>query len=251
MDLLSEKRAIVTGGTRGIGFAIATAFAEQGASVVEIWGIDASKGEQAVSSIKKNEGQNIIFRSVDVSDLESVKNAITTFFDSFGRIDILVNNAGITRDKLLMRLLPEDWDRVISTNLTSIYNTCSVAVPLMLKSKNAGSIINISSIVGLGGSPGQTNYAASKAGMIGFSKSLAKEVGSRGIRVNCIAPGFIETAMTAVLSDNLKTEWIKQVPLKRSGKPKDIADAAVFLASDMSSYITAQVLVVDGGIVPF
>ncbi|CPR53071.1 3-ketoacyl-ACP reductase [Chlamydia trachomatis] len=175
-----------------------------------------------------------------------VSAQVQNFLSEYNTIDVIVNNAGITRDALLMRMSEEEWSSVINTNLGSIYNVCSAVIRPMIKARS-GAIINISSIVGLRGSPGQTNYAAAKAGIIGFSKALSKEVGSKNIRVNCIAPGFIDTDMTKSLNDNLKNEWLKGVPLGRVGMPEEIAKAALFLASDGSSYITGQVLSVDGG----
>lgn len=251
-NLLRGKRVIVTGGSRGIGFAIAAAFIDNGVSTIEIWGLNREKGLEAAEILKqRREDVQVVFRSVNVGDFQEVKAGVDDFIATFGGVDILVNNAGITKDKLLMRMSEDDWNQVITANLTGVFNTCSAVVTHMLKAKKGGSIINVSSVVGLTGSPGQTNYAASKAGVIGFSKSLAKEVAGRNIRVNCIAPGFIETDMTAGLNETLKTEWIQQIPLKRAGLPQEIGSVAVFLGSEMSSYITAQVLVVDGGMVPF
>ncbi|ESN89581.1 3-oxoacyl-[acyl-carrier-protein] reductase [Chlamydia suis MD56] len=244
-SLLMNKTAIVTGGSRGIGFAIAKLFAEQGADV-QIWGINGDAGQAAARELSEKAGRKVSFALVDVSKNEMVSAQIQHFLTEHGTIDIVVNNAGITRDALLMRMSEEEWSAVLDTNLGSIYNVCSAVIRPMIKARS-GAIVNISSIVGLRGSPGQTNYAAAKAGIIGFSKALSKEVGSKNIRVNCIAPGFIDTDMTKGLSDNLKNEWLKGVPLGRAGSPEEIAKAALFLASEQSSYITGQVLSVDGG----
>ena len=244
-SLLMNKTAIVTGGSRGIGFAIAKLFAEQGADV-QIWGINGDAGQAAARELSEKAGRKVSFALVDVSKNEMVSAQIQHFLTEYGTIDIVVNNAGITRDALLMRMSEEEWSAVLDTNLGSIYNVCSAVIRPMIKARS-GAIVNISSIVGLRGSPGQTNYAAAKAGIIGFSKALSKEVGSKNIRVNCIAPGFIDTDMTKGLSDNLKNECLKGVPLGRAGSPEEIAKAALFLASEQSSYITGQVLSVDGG----
>ncbi|WP_348664033.1 3-oxoacyl-ACP reductase FabG [Chlamydia vaughanii] len=244
-NVLSGKKAIITGGSRGIGFGIAKLFIEQGADV-EIWGVNLEKGQEAAEELSKL-GNPASFAKVDVSNNESVKAGVQGFLEKKGSIDILVNNAGITRDNLLMRMSEEEWSAVINTNLNSLYYVCSSVIRSMIKARS-GSIINISSIVGIMGSPGQANYAAAKAGIIGFSRALAKEVAARNIRVNCIAPGFIDTDMTRVLNDNLKSEWLKNVPMGRMGLPEEIANVALFLASPLSSYITAQVLSVDGGV---
>ncbi|AFS21263.1 3-oxoacyl-ACP reductase FabG [Chlamydia psittaci] len=242
--ILLGKKAIVTGGSRGIGFSISKLFVEQGADV-EIWGVNDEGGKKAAQELSKI-GRPATFAKVDVSKSESVKEAVQNFITVHGNIDILVNNAGITRDNLLMRMSEEEWSSVINTNLSSLYYVCSSVIRPMIKARS-GSIINISSVVGLMGSPGQTNYAAAKAGIIGFSRALAKEVAARNVRVNCIAPGCIDTDMTRVLNDNLKSEWLKNVPMGRMGFPEEIANVALFLASPLSSYITSQVLSVDGG----
>lgn len=244
-NMLIGKKAIITGGSRGIGFAVAKLFVEQGADL-EIWGMNADRGQQAAIELSSF-GRPVTFAQVDVSDSGSVKAGVQAFLEQYGGIDILVNNAGITRDNLLMRMSEEEWLSVINTNLNSLYYVCSNVIRSMIKARS-GSIINISSIVGLMGSAGQTNYAAAKAGIIGFTRSLAKEIASRNIRVNCIAPGFIDTDMTKVLNDNLKSEWLKSIPMGRMGSPEEIAKVALFLASPLSSYITSQVLSVDGGI---
>ncbi|MEX1012188.1 MAG: 3-oxoacyl-[acyl-carrier-protein] reductase [Waddliaceae bacterium] len=232
---LDGKTAVVTGGTAGIGKAIAIAFSEAGADVI-IFGTNQERGDKVASDIQGR------FVSVDVSNYNQVKEAI----QNIGTIDILVNNAGINQDNLLLRMTEEEWDRVIDVNLKSCFNTCKAALRSMIKSKY-GKIINISSVVGISGNPGQVNYAASKSGMIGFSKTLAKEVASRNICINCIAPGFIETPMTDRLTENQTKEILDTIPLRRLGKPDDIAQMALFLSSPLSDYITGQVFVVDGG----
>lgn len=248
MQLLKDKVAIVTGGTAGIGREIAIAYAKQGAHVI-IFGTSAERASDVIQHLQQTfPGQKFLAKLSDVSDKKAIDLALQEIINEFGKVDILVNNAGITRDGLLMKMTEEDWDRVIAVNLKSVYNTCQALVRLMLKARS-GKIINISSVIGLIGNAGQTNYAASKAGMIGFTQSLAKEVASRGICVNCIAPGFIKTSMTDALTDAQKEGILKQVPMGRLGSAQEIADAAVFLASDWSNYITGQVLTVDGGMV--
>ncbi|WP_201456887.1 3-oxoacyl-ACP reductase FabG [Chlamydia sp. 17-3921] len=245
MDMMiTGKKVIVTGGSRGIGLGIAKLFVEEGADV-EIWGVNEERGNSAAESLNKGLG-SASFTCVDIGNFEAVKIAIQNFLKKHQKIDVLINNAGITRDNLLMRMSEDDWHSVIRTNLDSLYYTCSSVIRSMIKARS-GSIINISSIVAKTGNPGQANYSAAKAGMIAFSQSLAKEVAGRNIRVNCIAPGFIETDMTNVLSDTLKAEWLKSVPMGKAGTPEDIAGVALFLASPLSKYITAQVFAVDGG----
>ncbi len=245
---LKDKAAVITGGTAGIGRDIALAFAKEGAHVA-IFGTNAKRAAEVLELLKKTyPNQKFISKLADVADKKAIDQALQEILVEFGKIDILVNNAGITKDGLLMKMSEEDWDRVIAVNLKSVYNTCQALVRPMLKARS-GKIINISSVVGLNGNAGQANYAASKAGMIGFTKSLAKEVASRGICVNCIAPGFIKTPMTDVLTDAQKEGILNQVPMGRLGNPEEIAHAAVFLASDWSNYITGQVLTVDGGMV--
>lgn len=240
--LLLDKVAFVTGGTAGIGKAIALQYAEAGAHVV-ILGTNAERGKQC-----EEQGLGrITFMQVDVSNKEQVDLAIQTTLQKHQKLDILVNNAGITKDGLLMRMSEEDFDRVLDVNLKSAFYTCQAVMKPFMRAKS-GKIINVSSVVGLMGNPGQTNYAASKAGLIGFSKSLAKEIASRGITVNCIAPGYIETPMTEVIPQDKKEALLSHIPLGRMGKPEDIAHAALFLASPMADYITGQVLVVDGGL---
>ncbi|MCM1407224.1 MAG: 3-oxoacyl-[acyl-carrier-protein] reductase [Treponema brennaborense] len=243
--LLNGKKALVTGSSRGIGKEIVKRFLEEGA---EVWGLcskpSAAREEiEAFASEKKT-----VFHELcaDCGNAEALVPAVKDALKESGGFDVLVNNAGITRDGLSFRMKLEDFENVLRVNLTSAFLISQIISSDMIR-RRSGSIINMSSIVGLHGQGGQVNYAASKAGLIGLTKSLAKETGSRGVRVNAIAPGFIETDMTAVLPEELKASMIESVPLKRAGKPKDIADAAVFLASDLSAYITAQVLGVDGG----
>ena len=246
MGILKGKKALVTGGTAGIGKAIALAMAKAGAHVV-IFGTNQERALQTVKEMEdltSGSGQMFSFYIVDVAD----KAAVDTAIQSIGNVDILVNNAGITRDGLLMKMSEEDWDQVLATNLKSVYNTCQSLVRPMLKARS-GKIINISSVVGITGNAGQTNYAASKAGMIGFTKSLAQELASRGICVNCIAPGFIQTKMTDVLTEAQKEGILKQIPMGKMGTVENIADAVVFLASPLADYVTGQVLAVDGGMV--
>lgn len=246
MQLLKGKNAVVTGGSSGIGRQIALVFAEQGANV---YILDKNPADEVVVELSKI-GASQIFASkaLDVTDRQAVETAVEDILSLWGNIDILVNNAGITMDSLLMKMTEEQWDAVLSVNLKSIYFLSKGFIRQMLKQKS-GKIINMSSVVGLMGNAGQANYAASKAGLIGFSKSLALEVASRGINVNCIAPGFIQTRMTDKLTDEQKEKLIARIPMSRLGQPTDIANAALFLASHLSDYITGQVLVVDGGMV--
>jgi len=250
MQLLKNKKALVTGGTAGIGKEIAIAFAKQGADVV-IFGTNAEKAKQVLEELEQAKlfpEQRFGAEIVNVSDKKTVDEAIQRLLEHWEQFDILVNNAGITRDMLLMKMKEQDWDDVIDVNLKSVYNLCQALVRSMLKAK-AGKIINISSVVGLTGNAGQVNYAASKSGMIGFTKALAQELATRNICVNCIAPGFIATRMTDALNEAQKEAVAKKIPMGRLGTPQDIADAAVFLASHLSNYITGQVLTVDGGMV--
>jgi 3-oxoacyl-[acyl-carrier protein] reductase len=246
--LLAKKTAIVTGATRGIGKGIAEKFAKEGCSLA-LFGTNAELGRQVVDELKalSDKEQKILFYQVDVGDFGAVEKAIGEIVEHFGAVDILVNNAGITRDNLLMKMSEEDWDRVLTTNLKSVYNTCKACIRAMMRARS-GKIINISSISGLMGNAGQTNYAASKAGMVGFTKALAKEVASRNIHVNCVAPGFIKTAMTDVIPEEKRAAFADTIPLKRFGETEDIANATLFLASPLSDYITGQVLTVDGGL---
>lgn len=245
-NLLKEQVAIVTGGTAGIGKSIALQLASNGAKVA-IFGTNSERGAQVVDEAKQL-GHQIVFHPVNVAKTADVDQAIKQVIEQFGTIDILVNNAGITRDQLLLKMSEEDWDTVLNTNVKSCYNTSKAVVRQMLKARK-GTIINVSSVVGITGNAGQANYAASKAAIIGFTRSLAQELASRSIRVNCICPGFIETAMTQALSEAQKEDILKKIPLGRMGSPSDIANMALFLASPLANYITGQVFVVDGGMV--
>ncbi|MCB9202383.1 MAG: 3-oxoacyl-[acyl-carrier-protein] reductase [Flavobacteriales bacterium] len=244
MKLLEGKVAIITGATRGIGRGIAEVFANQGAQIAFTYASSKEKAielENQLSSLTKIKG----FQS-DASDFDAAQEFVSDVIKEFGSVDILINNAGITRDNLMLRMNKEDWDTIIKVNLDSVFNLTKAVIKPMLKQR-AGSIINMSSVVGVKGNAGQANYAASKAGVIGFSKSIALELGSRNIRCNVVAPGFIETEMTEVLDEKVIQGWRDGIPLKRGGTPEDVANACVFLAGDMSSYVTGQVLNVDGG----
>jgi 3-oxoacyl-[acyl-carrier protein] reductase len=245
--MLSGKVALVTGAGRGIGRAIALKLSELGAKVVINYRSSAKEAEELVSEIKSRNGEAEAIQG-DVSLFEDSEKVINFAIEKYGRLDILVNNAGITKDTLLLRMKEEDFSKVIDTNLKGVFNCTKHAGSIMLKQK-CGRIINISSVIGLIGNAGQANYAAAKAGIIGFTKSIAKELGTRGITVNAIAPGFITTDMTEVLSDKIKEKLLENVPLKRLGSPEDVANLAAFLASDNASYITGQVINVDGGMV--
>lgn len=242
---LENKIALVTGASRGIGRAIAIKLASEGAKVVINYAGNQSKAEEVKNEIESNGSEAFIIQA-DVSKSNEVEEMIAKVIDKFGKIDILVNNAGITRDGLLMRMKDSDFDEVINTNLKGVYNCTKMISKLMIKQRS-GRIVNMASIVGITGNAGQTNYAAAKAGIIGFSKSAAKELASRGITVNVVAPGFIQTDMTSVLTDNVKETMLKEIPLGRIGLPDDIANAVNFLVSDEASYITGQVIRVDGG----
>jgi 3-oxoacyl-[acyl-carrier protein] reductase len=245
MKLLEGKVALITGASKGIGRAIAQRFAEQGATVAFTYLSSVEKGQALENELKELGVQAKGYRS-NAADFSAADELVNAVVADFGRLDILVNNAGITRDNLLMRMTEQMWDEVINTNLKSCFNTVKAATRTFMKQKS-GSIINITSVVGLKGNAGQANYSASKAGIIGFTKSVALELGSRNIRSNAIAPGFIETEMTEVLDEKTVQGWRDAIPLKRGGNPEDVADCAVFLASDMSTYISGQVLQVDGG----
>lgn len=245
MRLLEGKVAIITGASKGIGRGIAEAYVKQGATVAFTFLSSVEKGEALEKELSASGGTVKGYRS-DASDMSQAEELIKNVMADFGKIDILVNNAGITKDNLLMRMSEDDFNRVIHVNLNSVFNMTKAVQRTMLKQRS-GSIINISSVVGVKGNAGQANYAASKAGAIGFSKSVALELGSRSIRCNVVAPGFIETEMTAVLDENTVQGWRDAIPLKRGGTPEDVANACVFLGSDMSAYITGQVMNVDGG----
>ena len=245
MKLLEGKTALVTGASKGIGNAVAKKFAEQGANVAFTYLSSVEKGEALEKELAAMGIKAKGYRS-DASDFAAAEQLIASVVEDFGRLDVLVNNAGITKDNLLMRMNEEMWDQVINVNLKSCFNTVKAATRTLMKQRS-GSIINMTSVVGIKGNAGQSNYAASKSGIIGFTKSVALELGSRGIRCNAIAPGFIETEMTAVLDEKMVQSWRDAIPLKRGGTTEDVADCTVFLASDMSTYITGQVLQVDGG----
>lgn len=245
MKLLQNKTALVTGASKGIGRSIVLKYAEQGANVAFTYLSSVEQGQALEAELAAKGVKAKGYRS-DASDFAQADKLINDVIADFGSLDILVNNAGITMDNLLLRLNEEAWDRVINVNLKSCFNTVKAATKQMMKQKS-GSIINMTSVVGLKGNAGQANYSASKAGIIGFTKSVALELGSRGIRSNAIAPGFIETEMTGKLDEKTVQGWRDAIPLKRGGTPEDVADACVFLGSDMSAYITGQVLQVDGG----
>ncbi|AZA52728.1 3-oxoacyl-[acyl-carrier-protein] reductase [Chryseobacterium sp. G0201] len=244
MKLLEGKVALITGATRGIGRGIAEMFAQQGAKVAFTYAgsVDKAKElEATLSSVTQIKG----YQS-DASDYDAAQKLVDEVMAEFGQIDILINNAGITRDNLLMRMSKDDWDTIIKVNLDSVFNLTKAVIKPMMKAKS-GSIINMTSVVGVKGNAGQANYAASKAGVIGFTKSVALELGSRNIRCNAVAPGFIETEMTGALDEKVVQAWREGIPLKRGGQPEDIANACVFFGSEMSAYVTGQVLNVDGG----
>lgn len=245
MDLIKGKVALVTGAARGIGRMIAISFAQEGADVAFT---DLARDENMDSLEKELSALGVRGKGFvsDASDYGQTHQVVDQIVEEFGKVDILVNNAGITRDTLLMRMDEEMWDLVIKVNLKSVFNFTKAVQKYMLKARS-GSIINMSSVVGVNGNAGQANYSASKAGILGFTKSIAKELGSRNVRCNAIAPGFIITDMTDKLPDNVKEEWIKTIPLKRGGVPEDVANVTLFLASDLSSYMTGQVLQVCGG----
>lgn len=245
MKLLEGKVAIVTGAARGIGKAIALKFAAEGTNIAFT---DLAIDENGLAIQQELEALGVKAKGYasNAADYEDTHQVVAEIVKDFGRVDILVNNAGITWDGLMMRMTEQQWDMVINTNLKSAFNFVHAVTPVMMKQKT-GSIINVASVVGVSGNAGQANYSASKAGMIGLAKSVAKELGSRGVRANAIAPGFIITDMTAALSEEVKAEWAKQIPLRRGGTPEDVANVATFLASDMSSYVTGQVIYCCGG----
>ena len=245
MNLLKDKVAIVTGAGRGIGRAIALKYAQEGANVV-ITDLKVDETVEAFIEELKGLGVKAKAYASNAANFDDAHKLIEEVLADFGRVDVLVNNAGITRDGLMMRMTEEQWDLVINVNLKSAFNLIHAVTPVMLKQKS-GSIINMASVFGVSGNAGQTNYSASKAGMIGLAKSIAKELGSRGVRANAIAPGFIITDMTHALSDEVRKQWEAQIPLRRGGTPEDVANVATFLASELSSYVTGQTIHVCGG----
>ena len=249
MKLLEGKTALITGAARGIGKALALKFASEGADIAFtdlVLNDDMAAGLEATRKEIEAVGVTCRAYSCDASNFAETEAIVKKIHEDFGHIDILVNNAGITKDGLMMRMTEQQWDAVIAVNLKSAFNFIHAITPVMMRQRS-GSIINMASVVGVHGNAGQSNYAASKAGLIALAKSIAQEMGSRGIRANAIAPGFIETAMTAALPDEIRQEWVKKIPLRRGGQVEDIANVATFLASDLSSYVTGQVIQVDGG----
>lgn len=245
MKLLEGKVALITGAARGIGKALALRFAQEGADIAFTDLVIDENGQQTQNEIEAY-GVKCKGYASNAADYAQTEEVVKSIMDDFGRIDVLVNNAGITKDGLMMRMSEQQWDAVIAVNLKSAFNFIHAVLPIMLRQRG-GSIINMASVVGVHGNAGQANYAASKAGLIALAKSIAQEVGSRGIRANAIAPGFIETAMTAALPDEVRKEWCQKIPLRRGGRPEDIANVALFLASDLSGYVSGQVIQVDGG----
>ncbi|MSS42279.1 3-oxoacyl-[acyl-carrier-protein] reductase [Anaerosalibacter bizertensis] len=243
--MLKEKNALVTGGSRGIGRATAIELSKEGANVIITYNSNEEKAKEVIKEVEKNGVKGLAIKA-DVSSEEDVKSMMKTIKSQFDSIDVLVNNAGVTKDNLLIRMKSEDWDKVINTNLKGVY-LCTKAVVRGMMKKRHGKIVNIASVVGISGNAGQGNYSASKAGVIGFTKSIAKELGSRGINVNGVAPGFVETDMTEVLSEDIKEQSLKLIPLNRFAKPEDIANVVVFLCSEKANYITGQIINVDGG----
>ncbi|MDD4631106.1 MAG: 3-oxoacyl-[acyl-carrier-protein] reductase [Proteiniphilum sp.] len=245
MKLLEGKTALITGAARGIGKAIALKFASEGANIAFTDLVIDETGEATEHEIASL-GVKCKGYASNAASFEEAHKVVDQVMQDFGRVDILVNNAGITKDGLMMRMSEQQWDAVINVNLKSAFNFVHAVAPVMMRQKS-GSIVNMSSVVGVSGNAGQANYSASKAGMIGLAKSVAKELGSRGIRANAIAPGFIITEMTGQLSEEVRNEWAKQIPLRRGGTPEDVANVALFLASDLSSYVSGQVINVCGG----
>ncbi|MCR2043315.1 3-oxoacyl-[acyl-carrier-protein] reductase [Anaerosalibacter massiliensis] len=242
---LSKKNALITGGSRGIGRAIAMELSRQGINIIITYNSSEEKALEVIKEVENNGVKGLAIKA-DVSTEEDVKNMMKTIKNQFDSVDILVNNAGVTKDNLLLRMKTEEWDKVMDTNLKGVY-LCTKAVARGMMKKRYGKIINIASVVGISGNAGQGNYSASKAGVIGFTKSIAKELGSRGITVNGVAPGFVETDMTEVLSEDIKKHSLNMIPLKRFGKPEDIANVVGFLCSEKADYITGQIINVDGG----
>lgn len=246
MNLLENKIALITGAARGIGRRTAELFAEEGATVIVT---DLKETDSSKELMEKLQTINpdCSFYTANAADWAQTEALAKTVIERYGRVDAIVNNAGITRDNLLLRMSPEDWDLVIQINLRSVFNYCKAFIPYMMKKRN-GSIINTSSVVGVNGNGGQCNYSAAKAGIIGFTKSFAQEFGSRNIRCNAIAPGFIQTAMTDAIPDDARKKWLDDIPMHRAGTELDVARVSLFLASDLSEYVTGQVICIDGGI---
>ena len=245
MGLLTGKTALITGAARGIGKAIALKFASEGANIAFTDLVIDENGEATKAEIEAL-GVKCMAYASNAADFAQTDEVVKKIHEDFGSIDVLVNNAGITKDGLMMRMTEQQWDAVIAVNLKSAFNFIHACTPIMMRQRS-GNIINMASVVGVHGNAGQCNYSASKAGLIGLAKSIAQELGSRGVRANAIAPGFIITDMTAQLSDEVKAEWNKRIPLRRGGTPEDVANIALFLASDLSSYVSGQVIQVDGG----
>ena len=246
MKLLENKTALITGASRGIGRSHALLFADEGANII-FTDLKANEQSDALLEELRAKGVRADFLASNASDFAQAQEVAAWVAENYGRLDILVNNAGITRDQLILRMSVEDWNTVLEVNLRSVFNYTKAFAPMMMKQR-AGSIINISSIVGLNGNAGQCNYAASKAGIIGFTRSIAKELGSRGIRCNAVAPGFIETPMTRQLPEDVRKDWMTRIPLRRGGLDTDVAHVSLFLASDLAGYVTGQVISCDGGL---
>ena len=246
MKLLENKTALITGASRGIGRSHALLFAEEGANII-FTDLTANENSDSLLAELRAKGVRADFLASNAADNEQANDVAKWVADNYGRLDILVNNAGITKDQLILRMSVEDWNLVMDVNLRSVFNYTKAFAPMMMKQR-AGSIINISSIVGLNGNAGQCNYSASKAGIIGFTRSIAKELGSRNIRCNAVAPGFIETPMTQQLPEDVRKDWMTKIPLRRGGLDTDVAHVSLFLASDLASYVTGQVISCDGGL---
>lgn len=246
--LLEGKVAVVTGASRGIGRAVAVALAREGAAIVINYTANETAAQETLGLVEAAGGRGMVYQA-DVAQAEDCEKLIKVAIDNFGKVDILINNAGITRDNIVARMKHDEWQAVLDTNLTGAFNCTKAVMRPLLKQKSGGRIINLSSVIGLAGGSGQANYAAAKAGLIGLTKSLARELAGRQITVNAVAPGYIATEMTAVLPDDVKDNIYKQIPLGRTGTPEDVANTVVFLASELACYITGQVIAVDGGLV--
>ncbi len=246
MKLLENKVALITGASRGIGRSHALLFADEGADII-FTDLQANDNSESLLAELRAKGVRADFLASNASDFDQAQEVAKWVADNYGRLDILVNNAGITKDQLLLRMSVSDWNLVMEVNLRSVFNYCKSFAPMMMKQRQ-GSVINISSIVGINGNAGQCNYSASKAGIIGFTRSFAKELGSRGIRCNAVAPGFIETPMTQKLPEEVRKDWMTKIPLHRGGTDTDVAHVSLFLASELASYVTGQVICCDGGL---